>query len=253
MTEIAIVGFASSSRELANTLPETVEIWGCNQLYRPGFLRRADRWFELHSRALWDTSLEERRPAGYVQWLAAFDGPVYMLEQQRDIPHSLRYPIEAVIENVGDYLTSTMAYMLALAIMEKAGTVHVYGVDMATKSEYADQRACFEYLIGLARGRGIKIVLPEVCPLIKGPMYGRGGEQLTDGQFERRLRDLHVKKDELQKRMASLTADLNILEGAILETQYWMNVTPEGTNQPAFANTTHTANGVIPKREAVPA
>lgn len=250
MTEVAIVGFASSTRELANQVPESVEIWSMNQAYRLGFLKRADRWFDLHSRTLWDTTLEARRPADYLRWLQAFDGPVYLLEQQPDIPKSLRYPIEAVIENVGDYLTSTVAYMLALAIMERFSTIHLYGVDMATNSEYADQRACCEYLIGLARGRGIKILLPEVCPLIKGPLYGRGafrpeGETITDAQYRARLTALQKRKADLERQMAGLTADRNMLEGAILETQYWINVTPEGVSQAALAPIDRAAwNGV---------
>src|ERR1051326_9602101 len=158
MSQVAIVGFAQSTRELANAVADDVEVWGENQLYRAGFLRRAERWFELHARHLWDTRLDVRRPSDYAGWLAAFPGPVYTLEREPDIPHSVRYPIEAVVADVGDYLTSTVAYMLALAIHERREAIHLYGVDMATNSEYAEQRACCEYLIGLARGRGISII-----------------------------------------------------------------------------------------------
>ncbi len=236
MTEVALVGFASSSRELANTLPASVEIWGCNQLYRTGFLKRADRWFELHSRTLYDTALEARRPADYIRWLSAFDGPVYLLEPQPDIRGSVRYPIEEVIADVGDYLTSSMAYMLALAIHERAEVIHAYGVDMATKGEYAEQRAGFEYLLGLARGRGIRIVLPTACPLLRAPLYGRGalrpdGEHITDDQFAARLQALEQRKAEIQQHLTRLQGEFQAIEGAILETTYWINTTPEGAPQ----------------------
>lgn len=246
MLEVAIVGFASSTRKLANALPDSVEIWGLNNLYRPGFLKRADRWFELHSRSIWDTTLNARRGADYPQWLAAFGGPVYLLEQQPDIPNSVRYPIEEIVADVGDYLTSTAAYMLALAIHERVSVVHIYGIEMTSKSEYADQRAGFEYLLGLARGRGLSIVLPPSCPLLVAPLYGRGaqraeGEHITDNQFARRLERLEARKAELEQSMASLPLDLAQLDGAIKETIFWMNTTPEGVSQEQHRQIVNTA------------
>lgn len=247
---VAIVGFAASSREAANHLAPNVEIWGENHLYRSGFLKRADRWFELHSRRLYETTLDARRPGDYVEWLSQFPGPVYMLEPQPDIPNSVRYPIEAVIADVGEYLTSSVAYMLGLAILEKRPEIHLYGVDMAMGTEYAEQRACCEYLIGLARGRGVKIVLPEQSPLLTGPLYGRGGERISDNQFARRLQALEKRKGELQKQQAEIVAHLNVIEGSILETNFWMHATPEGNGATTLAttlqHTTILANGHVP-------
>jgi hypothetical protein len=40
-------------------------------------------------------------------------------------------------------------------------------VDMRADEEYSYQRANCEYLIGLARGKGIKVHIPEVSPLLK--------------------------------------------------------------------------------------
>lgn len=257
MTEVAIVGFASSTRELANELPESVEIWGLNNLYRPGFLKRADRWFELHSRAIWDTNLDARRGADYPQWLAAFGGPVYLLEQQPDIPNSVRYPIEAVVADVGDYLTSTAAYMAALAILERVAKLYVFGFDMAERTEYATQRAGFEYVLGVARGRGIEVILPASCPIGNAPLYGRGaanpdGERITDNQFARRLAELDAKTAEIQREIDARQAQLLLLEGARKETVYWLNMTPEGVPQDVWralsaadATGAATVNGVV--------
>lgn len=250
MRDVAIVGFGDLSRHYVSQLPRDVEIWGQNQLYRSGFLPRAERWFELHSRGIFDTDIELRRPAGHVHWLKTCGMPVYMIDAWADIPNSVRYPIEDVVKDVTDYLTSSVAYMLALAILEKRSTIHLYGVDMVVE-EYAGQRACVEYLMGLARGRGLKIILPEVSPLIKAPLYGRGeskpgGERLSDSQFTRRLESLKRRKQQLLDEQARTAADLNMIEGAMLEAEYWIHQTPEGPSQASFrASLQPSANGHV--------
>lgn len=250
MKSVAIVGFASSSRALANDLPDDVEIWGENQLFRPGFLKRANRWFELHTRTLYETPLDLRRPANYAKWLSDFPGPVYLTEARPDIPNSVRYPIEAVAADVGNYFTSTIAYMLGLAIHEKFTTIHLYGVDMAEKAEYAQQRACCEYLIGVARGRGIEVILPTTSPLLTGPLYGRGdlnpgGERITDSQYAKRLEELRGMEAKIERDLAAKRDELHIIKGAILETEYWVNVTPEGGPQQAIQKPAEAPNTIM--------
>lgn len=92
-------------------------------------------------------------------------------------------------------MTSSIAYMQALAIAEGFEEIAIVGVDMAADSEYAAQKPCCEYLIGLAKGRGIKNWLPETCGLLDGPLYGRGainpgGERISTEQLSARLKRL---------------------------------------------------------------
>ena len=109
--------------------------------------------------------------------------PVVMLDPQPDIPMSVRYPIEEVTKLVGKtnkgtpYLESSIAYMVAQAILElKPGDkIGIWGVDLHCESEYAFQRPNMEYMIGLARGRGIKVFIPPQCALLThefGVPYG---------------------------------------------------------------------------------
>lgn len=228
---VAIVGFAESSRAFAPFDDPSVEIWGQNALYRPGFLKRADRWFEIHNRALIETPLEGRRPAGYMDWLRAFDGPVYMQQAWADIPNSARYPLERVADLVGPYLTSSVAMMIGLAILEGFEEISLWGVDMAYE-EYAGQRAGCEYLLGFARGRGITILLPETSPLLVAPIYGYGnlnpeGEHITDEQFATRLEKLQTLRD-------TIAQDLAMIDGRLQETKFWIDTTPAGAHQETF-------------------
>ena len=107
--------------------------------------------------------------------------PVYMLDKQDDIRMSVQFPMKEVTALVGKtnkgtpYLESSIAYMMALAILEKVDRIGIWGVDLHCDSEYAFQRPNMEYLVGLARGRGIKVYIPPQSALLThqtGVPYG---------------------------------------------------------------------------------
>lgn len=205
--KVCIVGFAKTSRDLALYDSPEWEIWGVNDAW--SFAHRADRWFEIHS--TWIYEWELRRAKGHVDWLRSFGeagGIVYLIDERVDLPKAVRYPFETVVAALwperateGDhrtsrpYLTSSISYMQALAIAEGFTEIAIVGVDMAADSEYEIQRPGCEYLIGLAKGRGIRVWLPETCGLLEGPLYGRGsmnpeGERISPEQLAGRLKRL---------------------------------------------------------------
>lgn len=80
------------------------------------------------------------------------------------------YPYEQIdaLNNGERYLTSTIAYMFALAILEGATEIGMFGVDMSVDDdEYRYQRPCLEHWRGVAIGRGINVTLPKKCPIGK--------------------------------------------------------------------------------------
>lgn len=230
--KVAIVGFSTNHRHLAPVDDPSYEIWGLNNAYV--HLKRADRWFELHSEDLYAWDL--RRPGDHVGWLKAFTGPLYLVQARADLPNSISFPYHEVIDCVGPYLTSGPALMLAFAILEGFEHISIYGIDLMTHTEYADQKPGFEFLIGMAMGRGITIEMPRNCDLLKAPIYGRGdlndgGEHRTRRQFEGRLKALAKRKTELQQNVLNAQLTLARLEGAELECKYWIGQTPEGGAQ----------------------
>jgi hypothetical protein len=75
------------------------------------------------------------------------------------------------------YLESSIAYMVAQALLElkPVDRIAIFGVDLHCESEYAYQRPNLEYLIGLARGKGIKVYIPPqsaLCSHAHGVPYG---------------------------------------------------------------------------------
>jgi len=171
--KIAVCGFASSSsREAPFDDPEYI-ILGLNQLYR--HIPRADAWIEIHRE--WNEHVIEG--TDHEGWLQSFPGPIYMSERIPNIPNSVRYPIERAIDMFSDYFTSTIAFGIAVGIMEGFEEIAIYGVDLIVGEEYFHQKACVEYMIGFANAKGINVRLPHKTALCK-QMYRYGYEKEPD-------------------------------------------------------------------------
>ncbi len=259
--KVAVLGMAKTSRNAAPYDDPSWQIWGVNGTHT--IAKRLDVILDLH--APWIHEWEPyRRPPGHVAHLTAFRGPVYLIEARPDMPTSRAYPLDDVVRSLGrPYLTGSINMALALAMLQGATEIGLYGVEMATQSEYAEQRPGLEYLIGRAEERGITITLPEGCNILSGPVYGRGdlnagGERLTPGQFERRLAMLVKRQGELERQaarqdgallmaqecgasserleqlQAEMVETLTTLErfnGMLSEARYWLAQTPEGASQ----------------------
>ena len=183
-TRICIVGTAESWTQAPWDDP-TIEIWGLNDMYCLG-PKRIDRWFELHPldkmlfrKANQKIVMEQIphgwfvRPEGHIEWLKRFakTNPVY-LQSDPDASwpvNAKRFPIEQVEQVFGGYWASGPSYMVALAILEQVSEIQIFGIHLATEAEYREQRSNFEHLLGIARGRGIKVVMAESSPVLKHP------------------------------------------------------------------------------------
>ena len=206
--KVAIVGLSPSTRHQAPFFDGGFEIWGLNENHYTYF-PRFDRWFDLHDRKLME---QPWRNQDHLQWLKKCNAPVYMQSRHDDIPGSLEYPKDEMIEEFGSYFTSTIPYMLALAIREGFSQIHLFGVDAMTQSGYEDQRASIEYFIGIARGRGIHVCIPDDSNLLKAKrMYGYSDDSLEEA--------LEVRIDQLGARRRKLDEDLRTVEENIEECQ----------------------------------
>lgn len=208
----AIVGFCSPHRELCPYDDEDLTIAGLNRGYV--FMPKYHVWFEMHGPNIY--RWPARRPEHHIEWLQAFPGPIYMHVADPDIPNSIAYPLAEVAAELGvgcerimedgsrqsltehPYFTSSISYQIALAIYEGYEQIELYGVDLNTGGEYAWQKPGVEWLLGVAMARGIRVVVPDNCALLKGPLYGRGfltkrGDVVTQHQYEVRLAEIREK------------------------------------------------------------
>ena len=158
---IAIVGLGPTCEQAPFDDPE----WQCWGMAWSHHAPRCNLVFEMHE----PIGFGEFCPAGYEDRLKESDVPVVMQSHDGRFPCA-PYPFEMVRDQVlppmpdgKDYLGSSVAYMLALALTKKPGRIGIWGVD--ADEEYAYQRANIMYFVGVANGRGIEIVLPEDCTL----------------------------------------------------------------------------------------
>ena len=173
--KLAIVGCADT-KQLAPWNDTSWEVWGVNNLYHQ--ISRWDRWFEIHpfrydaTNGIWlrrgANNFRGQKVEDYLAQIKALNCPVYVQKIIEPLmPHAILYPLEDMIKRFGRYFTNTISYQLALGIAEGYRVIGIWGVDMAVAEEYRTQRASVEYFIGIARGMGIEVIIPDECDLLK--------------------------------------------------------------------------------------
>ena len=178
MRSIAIIGRCWSTRSDAPWDSRKWEKWTLGWDVVPA----TDRVFETHQNFRMYNGTKEEGDWN-VAGLRMLNVPVYMLDKHDDIPTSVKIDQDAISKLVGNtvqgtpYIESSISWMMAQAILElKPGDkIGIWGVDLHCESEYAYQRPNLEYLIGLARGRGIKVFIPPHSALMThafGVPYG---------------------------------------------------------------------------------
>lgn len=170
MKKIAIVCGSPGSMMMAPFDDKDWEIWVLGNRINAFKDKRVTKIFEIHD------DLNQHgvnNGAGYVSYLVNMKidlivGKNFPLGHPR-APHVKVFPFDAAKHLYGaDYLTSSSAYMVAMAVLEGADEIAIYGVDMAVDDfEYFWQRPCMEAWVGFAKGRGIKITIPDISPLGK--------------------------------------------------------------------------------------
>lgn len=139
-----------------------------------------DRCFELHDMALIDSPDAPHCYKPLERYMERLKDCPGLVMQKQYVPNAEVYPLEEVKASVGDYFNSSIAFMFALAIHQKAEVIGLWGVDMNGHDEYQYQRPNMEYLIGLASGKGITVLLPDASPLCKfQPIPGQKPESHT--------------------------------------------------------------------------
>jgi hypothetical protein len=134
---------------------------------------------------------------------------IVMQDDNKDVPGCVRLPIEELkhiyCQDEIPYFTSTLAHMVVYAMWRDYKDIELYGFEMESGTEYANQRACVEYWIGFGRALGIHIEAPG-ANILKGPHYAY--ESIAQGYRTR-----------LEMRIRSLNAQLNAATGEALKAE----------------------------------
>ena len=235
--KIAIVGCADSKFE-APWEEKDWEIWGVNNMFHSmPQVRKAQeegrlKWFEIHN-IHYNGKQWFRRGVpvfrgqnvnDYVNDLIGLNCPIYMHKHWDEIPTSIEYPLADVIGKFGNYITNTISYEMAVAMLDpEVKEIGIWGVDMAVYSknflgnEYSFQRPSCEYFIGLARGMGIKVIVPNTSDLLKTRfLYGfqEPQEKAFNAKLNRLKQTIMQKKAEAAEKKNQALAQENQYIGA---------------------------------------
>ncbi len=154
--KVALVGTAPSGRHAPFNDPSW-EIWGVG--LRADYVTRVTRWFELHR-------LDGEPPQWAAEWRRLMnvwtdECEVWMFYPEADLgPKIVHFDYGPLAKKYGTFfMTSSFAWMLALAIEEKVDEIGIWGVDMEYGTEYRQQRAGLRHFMATARLLGIKTKL----------------------------------------------------------------------------------------------
>ena len=124
-----------------------------------------DAFFEIHPLS----QFHPNEVTDYLPWLKDLKKPVYVFHDL-GVESQVLYPKQRLEEQHGSaFLTSTIAWMLALAIDQSPAEIGIWGVDMANDTEYAHQKTGCLHFIALARLANINVVLPSGSELLNVP------------------------------------------------------------------------------------
>lgn len=228
-SKIAIIGSAPSSVRLAPYTDPTWAVWGCSPgAYGEIPAGRTDVFFEIHR---WEPSApgQPNNPANkpwfspeYVRFLELHEGPVYMAQQVPTVKNCVVYPFDEMSAEFGPYFwTSSMAYMLALAIKLRPRAIGLWGVDMAAHSEYAFQRPGCQNFMGIAAAMGIKIVVPMESDLLQPPTpYGKIENHPRHVKLLSRRNELAARMAMHQQQVAINQSNYDFCRGAVDDLEY---------------------------------
>lgn len=208
--KIAIVGTSPTSCLDAPYKDPSWEIWtlGRNLDRVPRF----DLFFEIHKQ---QALLEVKVDPSYLAALKQVGKRLVLGHEWEGFREAIIYPKEQIRAQFGQYLNSSIALMLAYALQLKVDSIGLWGVDMAADSaEYGYQKGCCEYLLGLAKGKGIEVIIAKESPLLRGTrIYGLDSDGFSNELCARRAElEAEIRKlDEMVKNRERFQGALDVV------------------------------------------
>jgi hypothetical protein len=187
--KIAIIGTAPQWQLAPFDDPEW-EIWGIFGVVGCG--KRFNRIYELHDKSVIEPMADQHKSGVYWETVSAL-GENYITKDPYDkAPNAKRFDFDGKLKKYGKYFASSASWLIAEAIDEGATTIGLWGINMASDSEYAYQKPSCTYLLGYARAKGVEIVIPESSELLSVPFqYGIEKPPLVWHSLEQKMAEIN--------------------------------------------------------------
>jgi hypothetical protein len=226
---LCIIGTASTCgdapyEEIESDGSFTYDIWGINTSLCNEKVKRVDVCFEMHPKRYWGIQ-------GVTDRLNDFGKRVVMQDHYDQIKKSEPYPREAIkkkyhLDCMGDnlYVTTTMVWMILMALEDGYTDISLYGVHMAHETEYAYQRSSMSWVLGIIHGwildgKPYKLTIPPESELLKAE-YEYGFDEPTKAMqyLQGRKQGMQAGIDQASSQIKSLEISKWKTEGALSET-----------------------------------
>lgn len=276
---VALVGMAQTSRHAAPFNDYEVDIWVLNESHAHNYLKRITRMFQLHPewdylrgnnfndphypefiknlpwteeevKRLENMNTYKELPRGFPEVKVGNlrrpeDVEIVLIKPNDDIPGKKSlYPFKEIMDSYGNqksvrYFTSSGPYMIALAIHEGYERIEVYGFEMSSATEYAYQKPCMEFWLGVALGKGLDIYVPPGCSLLgetttlygydKVPGYTDMHAEIRKGSLLRERGKAEIKFNEVTAQLKRLQSEYQL--AAQKKDAAWLNKVQKQLNQ----------------------
>lgn len=162
MKSVIILG-SGPSRVLC---PYDDEVWGVNNAYKQVAQAhgRMDKIFIVHKQVNYPNGdpmfdWEDMNKSG-CEIISLWEIPGL-----KAIP----YPYERIFA-FSNYMTDTIAYMIAYAIDQEYEKIRLYGIDMKEGGEYYLEKGGIEFWLGVCKGKGIEVEIAPGSTLMRTPV-----------------------------------------------------------------------------------
>ena len=264
--KIALIGFFKETYGDAPWQDNSWEKWGMpwdrttihakedktEKLFDPGW-EKYDVLFEMHEKAILDIMmgnvLEEKidkegklhrvyyRTQNYIQLLrkcAKSKKHTLYMQDMSFIKGATKYPIEKTDKMCGHYYVSSLAYMLALAILKikqnmRTHPTHdkaigLWGINLKGEGEWGYQRANIEYLLGMAKAWGIELHIAQHADVL----CFNEGQQAPFGATNIIYVDRYgIMKKPQQFTRTTIGMDVSVNHGINMTPKPWSVVEPD--------------------------
>jgi hypothetical protein len=221
-SKLAIVGCASQTRDSVDYEDKDLDIWVFNESAQKSWCKRADAVLQLHDRPVWKSPVN-RGDEKHGEWLMSGNTPlIWMWEKYPEVPKAERLPREDIVDTLlktleidsergrKDFFTSTTAFAIALGIHLGYKEIHTYGIELMDEEEYREQQPCAMFWMGLAVGRGVKLVTHS--QMFDAPLYPiETFVGLDKTLFSDQIAALSPKRDAARDTYIKIKADVDEL------------------------------------------
>lgn len=252
---VILFGTNTFTRHLIDWDRRDCEYWCWNEIGslkddRPGYwAQRVDLLLQVHAPPIWRNHYnvnhgrqqENGTSTSHYDWLQRpHEYPIYMQEQYEDVPSSVKYPLDEIIQTLLPniwrdinrpgipaeqrkteqvrHFTSSTAYAIALALYRGAKQIELHGIEMTSDTEYVRQRDGVTFWLGVAVGRGVNVVLHSPI-FMNDRLYGYTGEVMIQRQaFEMATRKLSEMVEQAKAQAFESKGRSQALLDALLKT-----------------------------------